>query len=31
MERDNMEDLDLDGKIILEYSFKKWDGEALTG
>ena len=31
METDHMEDLRVDGKIILKLSFKKWDREAWTG
>jgi hypothetical protein len=31
MERDHLEDLSVDGKIILKWLFNKWDGEAWTG
>jgi len=31
MERDHMEDLGLDGKVVLKWIFREWDGEAWTG
>jgi hypothetical protein len=31
LERDHLKDLDVDGKIILRYIFKKCDGEVWTG
>jgi len=30
MERGHFEDLDLDGKIVLKWIFKYWNGEAWT-
>jgi len=30
-ERDNLEDVDVDGKIILKLTLSKWAGEAWTG
>jgi hypothetical protein len=31
MERDHLEDPDIDGRIMLKCIFSKWDGEAWTG
>jgi hypothetical protein len=31
MERDNLEDVGVDWRIILKLIFKTWDGEAWTG
>jgi hypothetical protein len=31
MERDHLEDLVVDERIVLRWIFKKWDGEARTG
>jgi hypothetical protein len=30
-ERDHLKDRGIDGRIILKWIIKKWDGEALTG
>ena len=30
-ERDNLEELSVDGKVIFKLIFKKWDGRAWTG
>ena len=29
--RDHFEDLDVDGRLIFEWIFRKWDGEVWTG
>jgi hypothetical protein len=31
MERDHLKDVGVDGRIILKWIFKKWDGAAWTG
>ena len=31
MQRDNLEDVSVDRRIILKWIFKKWEGEAWSG
>ena len=30
-ERDHLEDLDVDGRLIFKWMFRKWNGEVWTG